>query len=80
MDNTTTLAINLAVSQVILETVLPEDSAFLSIYLKEAPPCQDTCSTVLTAALFLTVRNCKNPDRCPSTKELMQTMWFMYTM
>lgn len=59
MDNTTTLAINLAVSQTILETVLPEDSAFLSIYLKDAPPCQDACSTVFIAALFVIVRNCK---------------------
>jgi hypothetical protein len=30
-------------------------------------------------ALFIIPRNCKQP-RCPSSKEWMKKMWFIYTM
>jgi len=34
---------------------------------------------MFTAALFIIARSWKEP-RCPSTKEWIQKMWYMYTM
>ena len=65
-----------------MEIVLPEDPAILllGIYPKDAPQHhKDPCSTMFIAALFIIARNWKQP-RCPSTKEWIQTMWFIYTM
>jgi hypothetical protein len=52
----------------------------LGIYPKDTPPYhKDTCSTVFIAALFIIARRWKQP-RCPSTKEWIQKMCFIYTM
>jgi hypothetical protein len=39
----------------------------------------DTCSTMFTAALFLTVISWKEP-RCPSIEEWTQKVWYIYTV
>jgi hypothetical protein len=59
-----------------LNIILPEDPA-----IPEDIPTgnKDTCSTMLTAALFIIARSWKEP-RCPSTKEWIQKMWYIYTM
>jgi hypothetical protein len=64
-----------------LDIVLPEDSAILlNIYPEDIPTCnKNTCSTMFIAALFIIVRIWKEP-RCPSTKEWIQKMWYIYTM
>jgi hypothetical protein len=65
-----------------LEIVLPEDPAMplLGIKPKDAPLYyKDTCSTMFLVALFVIARRWKQP-RCPSTKEWIQKMWFIYTM
>jgi hypothetical protein len=65
-----------------LDIVLPEDPAILllGIYPDDAPTCnQDTCSTILIAALLISARSWKGP-RCPSTEEWIQKMWHIYTM
>jgi hypothetical protein len=58
-----------------LDKVLPEDPAIplLGIYPEDVPPCnKDTCSIIIA-------RSSKEP-RCPSTKEWIPKMWYMYTM
>ena len=40
---------------------------------------KDTCSTMFIAALFIIARSWKEP-RCPSMKEWIQKMWYIYTM
>jgi hypothetical protein len=65
-----------------LDIVLLEDPGIplLGIYPEDAPTCtKDTCSTMFIAALFIIARNWKEP-RCPSTKEWIQKMWYIYTM
>ena len=65
-----------------LEIVLPGDSAIplLGIYPEDVSTyIQDTCSTMFTAALFMIARSWKEP-RCPSTEELIQKMWYIYTV
>jgi hypothetical protein len=64
-----------------LDIVLPEDPAIplLSIYPDVLTCNKDTCSTMFIAALFIIVRSWKEP-RCPSTKEWIQKMWYIYTM
>jgi hypothetical protein len=61
--------------------VLPEDPAILllSIYPDFPTGNKGTCSTMFIAALFIIARSWKKP-RCPSTKELIQKMWYIYTM
>jgi hypothetical protein len=50
-----------------LKIDLPKDPAIL--FPKEAlTHPKDTCSSMLITALFIIVRNCKQP-RCPSNKE-----------
>jgi hypothetical protein len=52
----------------------------LGIVLKDAPICnKDTCSTMLTAAIFIIARSWKE-SRCLSTEEWIQKIWYMYTM
>ena len=61
---------------------LLEDPAIplLGIYPEDSPACnKDTCSTVFIAALFIIARSWKEP-RCPSMKEWIQKMWYIYTM
>jgi hypothetical protein len=65
-----------------LDIVLPEDQAIslLGIYPEEVPTGnKDTCSTMFIAALFIIARSWKEP-RCPSTKERIQKIWYIYTM
>jgi hypothetical protein len=65
-----------------LDIVLPEDPAIplLDIYLEDAPTCnKDTCSTLFITDLFIIARSCKE-HRCPSTKEWIQKMSYIYTM
>jgi len=40
---------------------------------------KDTFSTMFIAALFIIARSWKEPS-CPSTQELIQKMWYVYTM
>jgi hypothetical protein len=52
----------------------------LGIYPKEVSTGnKNTCSTMFIAALFIIVRNWKEP-RCPSTEEWIQKIWYSYTM
>jgi hypothetical protein len=65
-----------------LEIVLPENPgvSLLGICLKAALPFpKNMCSTMFIAALFVIATNWKQPS-CPSTKEWIQRMWFIYTM
>jgi hypothetical protein len=65
-----------------LDIVLLEDPAIplLGIYPEDVPTGKkDTCSTMFIAALLVTARSWKEP-RCPSTEELIQKMWYIYTM
>jgi hypothetical protein len=65
-----------------LDIVLPEDPAILilGIYLEDVPTGnKNTYCTMFIAALFITARSWKEP-RCPSTKEWIQKMWYIYTM
>jgi hypothetical protein len=40
---------------------------------------KNTCSTMFIAALFIIARSWKK-NRCPSTEEWIQKMWYIYTM
>ena len=40
---------------------------------------KDICSTMFVAALFVIARTWKQ-HRCPSTKEWIKKMWFIYTI
>jgi hypothetical protein len=65
-----------------LDIVLLEDPTIplLGIYPEYVPTGKkDTCSTMFIATLFIIVRSWKEP-RCPSTEELIQKMWYIYTM
>ena len=65
-----------------LGMTLPEDPAIplLGIYPQDAPTGnKDTYSTIFIAALLILARSWKEP-RCPSTEELIQKMWYIYTM
>jgi hypothetical protein len=65
-----------------LDIVLPETLAtpLLGIYPEDVPSCnKDICSTMFTAALFITGSSWKE-HRCPSTEEWIQRMWYIYTM
>jgi hypothetical protein len=75
---TTTLEISLAVPQ----KIEPEDPdiPLLGIYPKDFPTYKkNTCSSMFIAALYIISRSWKEP-RCPSTEELIQRMWYTYTM
>jgi hypothetical protein len=63
-------------------TILTEDPAIplLGIYPENAPTCnKDTCFIMFIAALFIIAQSWKEP-RCPSTKEWIQKVWYIYTM
>jgi hypothetical protein len=65
-----------------LEIDLHEDAdiPLLGIYRKDGPPChRGICSTMFMGALFVIARSWKQP-RCPTTKEWIQKIWFIYTM
>jgi hypothetical protein len=47
---------------------------------KRCPPMHsDTCSTIFISALSIIARSWKQP-RCPLTRDLIQKMWFIYTI
>jgi hypothetical protein len=49
-------------------------------WTKDAPTyTKVTCSTMFIAATFIIARSWKKP-RCPSPKEWIQKMWYIYTM
>jgi hypothetical protein len=57
-----------------LDIIVLEDPAIplLSIYPEDVPTGnEDTCSTIVIAALFIITRSWKDP-RCPSTEEWIQ--------
>jgi hypothetical protein len=65
-----------------LDIVLPEGPgiSLLGIYPKDSATYnKDTCSTMFTAALYITARSWKEP-RCSSTEKWIQKMWYIYTM
>ena len=65
-----------------LDMVLQLDPAIplLCIHLEYVPTCnKDTCSTMFIAAWFIIARSWKEP-RCPSTKEWIHNIWYIYTM
>ena len=64
-----------------LDIVLPDDPAIplLGIYPEDVATGKDTYSSMFIAALFIIARSWKEP-RCPSTKECIQKMWYIYTM
>jgi hypothetical protein len=64
-----------------LDIVVPEDPAIhiLGIYPDIPTSKKETCSTMFIAALFIIARSWKE-TRCPSTKEWIQKMWYIYTM
>ena len=59
----------------------PYDPAIplLGIYPEETKTEKDTCTPVLTAALFAIARTWKQP-KCPSTDEWIQKLWSIYTV
>ena len=61
---------------------LPQDPVIplLGIYPKDAQSChKDMCSTMFIAALFVIARSWKQPQ-CPSIKEWIRKMWYIYTI
>jgi hypothetical protein len=63
-------------------STIPKDPAIppLGIYPEDAPKYyKDTCSTMFFAALFIIARTWKE-HRCPSLKEWIQKIWYIYTM
>jgi hypothetical protein len=65
-----------------LDIVLLEDPAIplLGIYPEDVPTGnKDTCSTMFISALYIVAKSWKEA-RCPSTKEWIQKMWYIYTM
>ena len=51
----------------------------LGIHTEETRTERDTCTPVLTAALFTIAMTWKQP-RCPSADEWIRTLWYTYTM
>jgi hypothetical protein len=78
---TTTLEINLAVSQKIGHSSTRRSSNTTPGHIPEDVPTfnKGTCSTMCIAALFIIARSWKEP-RCPPAEEWIQKMWYIYTM
>ena len=51
----------------------------LGIYPDKTSIQKDTCSPMLTAALFTIAKTWKQP-KCPLTEEWIKKMWYIYTM
>ena len=51
----------------------------LNIYPEETITEKDTCTPMLTAALFTIARTWKQP-RCPSADEWIRKLWYISTM
>ena len=80
--DTTTLEISLAVPQKIGHSITwgPFFIPFLGIYTEDAPEYnKDTCSTIITAALFTIARNWKE-SYVSQQRNGYRKMWYIYTM
>ena len=64
-----------------LRTELPYDPAIplLGLFLENNMIWVDTCTPVLTAALFTKLKTWKQ-TKCPLTEEWIKKMWYMYTI
>ena len=64
-----------------LEIELPYDPAIplLGIHTEETRIERDSCTPMLTAALFIIARTWIQP-RCPSADEWIRKLWDIYTM
>ena len=64
-----------------LKIELPYDPAIpiLGIYPEKTIIQKDTCTPMVTAALFTIAKTWKQP-KCPSTDEWIKKMWYIYTM
>ena len=64
-----------------LKIELPHNPAIplLGIYHKKTIIQNESCTTMLIAALFTIARIWKQP-KCPSTDEWIKKMWHIYTM
>ena len=64
-----------------LKIEFPYDPAtsLLGIYLDKTTILKDTCTPMVTAALFTTAKKWKKP-KCPSKDEWIKKMWSIYTM
>ena len=51
----------------------------LGIYPEEIKTEKETCTPILTAALFIIARTWMQPER-PSTEEWIKKLWYIYTM
>ena len=51
----------------------------LGIYPEEDKTEKDTCTPMFTVALFTIARTWKQL-RCPSTREWIKKLWYIYTM
>ena len=51
----------------------------LGTYLEKTIIQKESCTTMFTAALFITARTWKQP-KCPTTDEWVKKMWHIYTM
>jgi len=60
---------------------LPYDPAIplLDIHPDKTLSQKDTCTPMVTTALFITVKTWKQ-SKCPSTDEWIQKMWYIYAM
>jgi hypothetical protein len=78
---TATLEINFVVSQKTGEVLLQDTAiSLLGIYSKDTLSYhKDTCSTIFIVALFIIARSWKQ-SRCPSTKEEIKKMKYIYTI
>ena len=64
-----------------LKIELPYDPMIplLGIYPDKTIIQKDTCTPMFTAALFTIAKTQKQP-KCPSTKEWIKKMWYIYTI
>ena len=64
-----------------MEIELPYDPAIplLGIHTEETRIERDTCTPMLTAALFTIARTRKQP-RCPLADKRIRKLWYIYTM
>ena len=79
---TAALEISMAISNKIRKQSTSRHTAtsLFGIYPKGAHSYhKDMCSTMFIAALFIIGRTRRQP-RCPSTKDWIKKMWYIYTM
>ena len=62
-------------TELLYDPVVP----LLDINLEKTIILKDICTLMLIATLFTIARKWKQP-RCPLTDELIQNMWYIYTM